>query len=247
LYEACLVLTASVIIRTKNDHRSLKGTLERVFEQQPAALEVIVVDAGSTDRTLAIADASDALVLTLSPEDWGCARALNRAARIARGDVLVLLSPHCRPVGEDWLGRLLSHFDDPTVAAAWGPALGPGETAASGPPTWQLPGSYTRATWAHGLSRDNGALRGSLWRRQSFDERYPALEDKQWARVMMARGFRTVHDPAATVRYDRRGSRAASELRRLAAGNLARMFPVAGPETPASGSGSGLVGGVRAG
>jgi glycosyltransferase involved in cell wall biosynthesis len=241
------VLTASVIIRTRNDHRSLKGTLERVFEQQPAPLEVIVVDAGSTDRTLAIADTSDALVLTLSPEDWGCARALNRAARVARGDVLVLLSAHCRPVGDDWLGRLLSHFDDPTVAAAWGPALGPGEATSSGPPTWQLPGSYTRATWAHGLSGDNGAVRASLWQRQPFDERYPALEDKQWAQVMMGRGFRTVHDPAATVRYDRRGNRAAFELRLLAAENLARMFPGVGPEPPASGSGSGVFGGVRAG
>ncbi len=91
------MLTASVIIRTKNDHRSLAGTLERVFAQAPAPLEVIVADAGSTDRTLAVADASDALVLTVSPEDWSCGRALNRAARVARGDVLVMLSPHCRP------------------------------------------------------------------------------------------------------------------------------------------------------
>jgi hypothetical protein len=86
-----------------------------------------------------------------------------------------------------------------------------------------------------------------LWQRQPFDERYPALEDKQWAQVMMGRGFRTVHDPAATVRYDRRGNRAAFELRLLAAENLARMFPGVGPEPPASGSGSGVFGGVRAG
>ncbi len=237
--------TASVIIRTMNDHRSLKRTLERVFEQRVAPLEVLVVDAGSTDRTLAIADVSDALVLTLSPEDWSGARALNRAAHVARGEVLVMLSPHCHPLHNGWFGRLLGHFDDPTVAAAWGPAVGPGKAAAmSDPPTWQLPGSYTRDTWAHGLSMDNGAIRASLWECQPFDEMYPALEDKQWARVMMARGFRTVHDPGAAVRYDRRGMRAAHEREQLAAESVGRMF-AAVIQPPAAGDG-GPPEGVRA-
>jgi glycosyltransferase involved in cell wall biosynthesis len=238
-------MTASVIIRTRNDHRSLKGTLDAVFEQRVAPLEVIVVDAGSTDRTLAIADASDALVLTLSPEDWSTARSLNRAARVARGDVLVLLSAHCRPFGDGWLGRLLGHFDDPTVAAAWGPAVGPNEAPALlDPPTWQLPGSYTHATWTHGLSSDNGAIRASLWQRQPFEESYPALEAKRWARVMMDRGFRIVHDPSATVRFDRRGRRAAHEQERLAAANVGRMF--ADPEPPTAAAGAAPEG-VRAG
>lgn len=221
------MLTVSVIIRTKNAERSLKATLERVFEQRVAPFEVIVVDAGSTDRTAAIVGKSDALFLTVAPEDSSPARALNRGARVARGDILVLLSARCLPVDTDWLENLLRHFDDPTVAAAWGASrFGPRRPLpAPGPPTRQLPRTYTRENWMWGLSNGNGAIRTRLWKQEPFDESFPALEDKQWAKVMMDRDYCIVHDPAAAVWRDRETVRSAYRRRRLMTQAFARLFP----------------------
>jgi rhamnosyltransferase len=224
------VLRASVIIETKDAARSLGATLERVFDQDVAPFEVIVVDGGSRARAVADAGNSDALFLSIAPGKWNNARALNRAAKAARGDILVLLSARCRPVGTDWLENLIRHFDDPTVAGVWGGSLFGTNLSMPpfGPPTRQRRGSYSRENWMWGLSNANGAVRAGLLAHEPFDESLPALEDKQWARVMMERGYCIVHDPAAAVRHDREPVRSARRRRRHEAQGLARMFPETG-------------------
>jgi rhamnosyltransferase len=229
------VLRASVIIETKDAARSLGATLERVFDQQVAPLEVIVVDVGSRARAAADTGAtSDALFVSIARDEWSNARALNRAARAARGEVLVLLSARCRPVGTDWLENLLRHFDDPTVAGVWGGSQFGANRALPpfGPPTRQLRGTYTRENWMWGLSNANGAVRASLLAQEPFDESFPALEDKHWARVMMERGYCIVHDPAAAVWHDRDPMRFARRRRRLVTQGFAQMFPEGGSELP---------------
>ncbi len=228
-----IMLSASVIIRTKNEERLLGETLVRVFRQHARPIEVIVIDSGSTDRTLEIARASDARVMTISPEEWGYARALNVAAAQARGDVLVMLSAHCLPVDDDWLGNLVRHFDDPTVAAAWGSQFAPNRARPQpGPPEWQQPGTYTRENWTWGLSNANGAVRAELWEGVPFDESFPAAEDKQWARVMLNRGYCVVHDPAAAVWHDRHPIASSYVRQRLVMEGFAMMFPEGGSERP---------------
>jgi Glycosyl transferase family 2 len=227
------VLTASVIIRTKNEERALGGTLERVLGQRVAPLEVIVIDSGSTDRTLEIAQKSGARLMTISPEEWGYARALNRAAAAARGDVLVMLSAHCLPVDEDWLGYMLRHFDDATVAAVAGTQLAPRRRRpVPGPPTRQLPGTYNRDNWTWGLSNANGAVRASLWKEEPFDESFPASEDKQWGRVMMERGYCVVHEPSAVVWHERHAVAASYRRQKLVMQGFAMMFPDGGSTRP---------------
>ncbi len=164
-------------------------------------------------------------MLTIARGDRGHARTLNRAARVARGDVLVLLSGRCLPVGTDWLGDLVRHFDDPVVAGAWGPEIGPSAVVpVPDAPVRQEAGSYTRENWAYGLSSDNGAVRARLWRHELFDESFPVLEDKQWACVMMERGYCVVYDPAAVVRRDRHRIRSAHPRPRLVRQALEAMF-----------------------
>lgn len=218
--------SASVLIRTKNEARALGATLEAVFDQAPPPHEVIVIDSGSTDGTVAIAARYPVRLLEINPRQWSYPRALNTAASYATGDILICLSAHCLPVGRDWLARMLRHFDDPIVAAVWGPGRRPG-TPPPGelPPQRQLPGSYTAVTYRTGMSNHNSAIRRCLWEQVPFDEALPAAEDKAWAAAMLARGYVIVHDPTALVWHAPHPPLHAYRRNRAIAQGLRLMFP----------------------
>lgn len=78
----------SVIIPVLNEERALPATLRRLFSQ-PGEYEVIAVDGGSSDATLALLDAERRIRVHHSSA--GRARQMNFGARHARGDWLLFL------------------------------------------------------------------------------------------------------------------------------------------------------------
>jgi glycosyltransferase involved in cell wall biosynthesis len=85
----------SLIIPTRNVEASLAACLQSIAEQTCAELEVVVVDGGSRDRTLAIAGGFAA---TLGPrlrvdrgQDDGVYPAMNRGVELATGKWLLFL------------------------------------------------------------------------------------------------------------------------------------------------------------
>lgn len=79
--------TVSVVIPTLNEAGALPETVRRV-RANPEVVEVIVVDAGSTDGTAEIASALGCTVMKSPP---GRGTQMRRGAEIARGDVILLL------------------------------------------------------------------------------------------------------------------------------------------------------------
>lgn len=78
----------SIIIPTLNEQECILATLESLQPLRSIGHELIVVDAGSTDKTIMIAeDLSDKLLLT----DRGRAIQMNLGATTSHGDVLVFL------------------------------------------------------------------------------------------------------------------------------------------------------------
>jgi len=77
----------SIIIPTLDEEASLPGLLDAIF-QQKAIHEVIVVDGGSSDRTLEVARNSGAQTLLTGP---GRGTGMALGAKAARGDILFFL------------------------------------------------------------------------------------------------------------------------------------------------------------
>jgi glycosyltransferase involved in cell wall biosynthesis len=148
----------SVVIPVYNGEAFLRDAVESALRQSLAPTEIIVVDDGSSDGSLALARSLH--VITLSQANQGVSAARNRAVERSRGDLVAFLDcddiwlPHKLAAQAEALaarpeaGYAVSHiryFLEPgTVAPAWFHWNSPPEDDISYPPsTWLI----RRATW----------------------------------------------------------------------------------------------------
>ncbi|MGC9530575.1 MAG: glycosyltransferase family 2 protein [Candidatus Bipolaricaulaceae bacterium] len=107
----------SVVIPTLNEeeniHRCLRALADQTFQQ----FEVLVVDGGSTDGTVAVAEAGGAHVLTL--QERGIARARQLGFQAARGDIVASTDADA-VLPPQWLEAIVAVFADPAVVAVFG-------------------------------------------------------------------------------------------------------------------------------
>jgi glycosyltransferase involved in cell wall biosynthesis len=94
----------SVVIPARNAARALPRVLAALAAQDPAPLEVIVVDDASTDSTAAVAEAGGARVIRTERRYAGGAR--NVGWKAARGDVVVFLDSDAVPT-DSWGAALV--------------------------------------------------------------------------------------------------------------------------------------------
>jgi rhamnosyltransferase len=201
-------MNISIVLRTKNEGKFLETTLNLIRKQVCDSVpEIIVVDSGSSDDTLAIArDHADLQLIQISSDDFSYGKSLNTGIRVASGDVVVALSAHAFPCEELWLQKLLKHFDDSTVAGVYGRQL-PFDDA------WpcvkrdyiEFYGNELRIQTDpnnqldHRFSNAAAAIRRRSWQQQPFNERLSYCEDWEWARAMLKLGLKIVYDPSAAV------------------------------------------------
>jgi glycosyltransferase involved in cell wall biosynthesis len=188
----------SVVVRCRNEAASLGPVLEGIFAQEEAPpFEVVAIDSGSTDATLSVLASHPVRVERLAPARFSYGHALNRGVGLARGDIVVFLSAHCRPLGTTWLRRLLAPFARPAVVGVFGrqlpvPRVNPIEaitTANNFPPA---PPPRVRFSTANGAVRRTAALT------RPFDEEVAIAEDHVWACALGA-AEEIVYVPEAAV------------------------------------------------
>jgi len=109
----------SIITPVYNSGRYLRECLGSILNSSYRKFEVIVVDDGSTDDSLEIAESFGINVIKLDGRN-GPAAARNRGAKEARGDLLLFVDADV-VIKKDSIARIVDDFfDQPQVAAVFG-------------------------------------------------------------------------------------------------------------------------------
>lgn len=194
----------SLVVRAKNEAAHLPALFDGIARQTERDAEIVLVDSGSTDATVALARARGARVETISAAEFTFGRSLNLGIRAASGSLIVVVSAHTRPAHERWLENLLAPLRaDPEVAMVYGRQLGwEGSKFSEALDFDRFFGDQPRVIGDHFFANNaNSALRRDLWGLRPFDEDLPGLEDIEWARWWRARGKRVAYAHDAPIHH----------------------------------------------
>lgn len=180
----------SIIIRAYNEAEHIGRLLHGLMQQDYPDFEVILVDSGSTDDTIFIAEAYGVKVVHINKDEFSFGRALNIGCRHATGEIFVFVSAHVYPVYRSWLARLVAPFSDPRVMLSYGKQRGNEINKFS---EHQIFAKWfseisTCPQSTHFCNNANCAIRRSAWETQPYDEVLTGLEDLAWAKEVQRRG-----------------------------------------------------------
>ncbi len=194
-------MQCSIVIRAFNEAQHIGRLLEGIARQTVAAPETVVVDSGSTDATVAIAEQYGAKVVHIPSSEFSFGRSLNLGVRAASQEIVVVASAHVYPVYPDWIGHLLEPFKDPHVAVVYGKQRGNETTIFSERRVFQqwFPEEDVAPPLGPFCNNANAAIRRSLWEKHEYDETLTGLEDVAWAKWAQEQGHDVRYAPAAEV------------------------------------------------
>lgn len=208
----------SVVLPVLNEERDIGRLLEQLLAQQepPGGFEVIVVDAGSSDRTREIVqtqcDRWTHVRLVDNPHRLSSA-GRNIGARAARGRHVLYLDGHCSIPRKDYLVRLVEIFESSGAACLsrpqplqrlaegrWGRAIADARHSFLGHDR----GSDiygTRAAYTDPRSAGAAYVRDVLVSLRGYDERFDACEDVEFNHRVARAGLRSYCHPDLAVDY----------------------------------------------
>lgn len=198
----------SAYIPCFNVERYIAPTIEALLAQTRPPDELLIIDDGCTDQTIAIA-ANYPVHFIRHPKNKGLAAARNTAFAHARHELVAAMDSDAL-AAPDWLASLLSNFDDPLVAGAGGRLIERYQQGAAN--AWRT---------AH-LSQDLGPTRiefqwptpkrlggfGTLFRKDAvlaaggYDEKFRTnYEDVDLCLRLLHAGHKMVFDPRAVAHH----------------------------------------------
>lgn len=195
--------TVSIVIRALNEADHLPALYTGLLRLSRQPDQIIHVDSGSTDDSVAISRAYGAEIVTITPEEFSFGRALNLGCAHATGDILVFVSAHVYPLSEKWLDLLVAPFERSGVGLVYGGQTGDERSHFS-----EL---ELMSRWFPPVSDDdqqtpfcnnaNCAVRASAWHELPYDESLTGLEDLDWAKRALAAGWKIVYQADARIAH----------------------------------------------
>lgn len=184
-------MNCSIVIRAYNEEKHIGRLLEGIRQQTIRDVEIILVDSGSTDRTVSIAESCGGRIVHIPPAEFTFGRSLNLGIQAATREWIVIASAHVYPVYPDWLELLLGPFEEEQIALTYGKQRGP-ETAKFSEQQiyrqWYPDVSKLRQGTAF-CNNANAAIRKSLWEKNPYDESLTGLEDLAWGKWAKEQGY----------------------------------------------------------
>ena len=192
----------SIVIRAYNEEKHIGRLLYGITQQTLSDdVEIILVDSGSTDGTLAVATQYPVRIEHITPDMFTFGRSLNRGIAASAGEIVVITSAHCYPVYPDWLEQLVKPFADENIALSYGKQRAGATNHFSEQqffrkyfPDVSVP--QQAQPYSHNA---NAAIRRSLWEEHPYNENLTGLEDLAWSSWARAAGYGIAYVAEAEV------------------------------------------------
>ena len=213
-------IRVSVVIPTKNGGSRFRSVLNAALEQQTEwPFEVIVIDSGSRDETLAIArENSTVRVIDVEPADFQHGRTRNVAIQSARGEYIAMITQDAQPVANTWLRTLVADIEaDEQIAGVFGKHVAYDDASLftreelvqhfagfelqpvaqmTDPERYRNDAGFQQ--YLYFFSDNNALIRRSIWERYPYPE-VDFSEDQAWARIIIEAGFKKAYSRDAVV------------------------------------------------
>lgn len=193
----------SIVIRTLNEERHLGALLQAIESQNTpgVSVETILVDSGSTDKTLDIAHSYNCRVQQIKLEDFTFGYSLNVGCSAAKGDILVFVSGHCIPTSPNWLTLLCQPLIEKQADYVYGRQLSHQLTKFSEKQIFKH--NFTAVSAIPQKSdfcnNANAAMTTDLWKLFKFDETVSGLEDLEFAQRAKNHGYQVGYQSESAV------------------------------------------------
>ena len=194
-------MKCSIVIRAYNEEKYIGRLLEGIRQQTVEDVEVILVDSGSTDSTVQIAEKYGAKIVHIPSTEFTFGRSLNFGVQAATRDRIIIASAHVYPVYPDWIESLLRPFEDEMVALTYGKQRGyEGSKYSEHQIFHQWYPDVSKSDQPTSFCNNaNAAIRKSLWEQNSYDEALTGLEDLAWAKWVKEQGYKISYIAEAEI------------------------------------------------
>lgn len=217
-------MKASVIIPAKNPGAQFQQVLAAVLSQSAGFdYEVLVIDSGSTDGTLAYVEGlGDPRVRLhrIDPASFGHGRTRNLGVSMTSGQYAVLITHDAMPADAHWLANLVAMADsDARIAGVFGRHIAyPGAdpftahelemhfAAFDASPVVALDdparyaGDQRYRQFLHFFSDNNALVRRRVWEALPYPD-VDFAEDQAWARKIIEAGYKKAYARDAVVMH----------------------------------------------
>lgn len=200
-----LVPSVSVLIRVFNSQKTLPFVLERLLgEIDP--LNIICVDSGSSDNTIAIINKFGCRLVKLEGA-FSYSRALNVGFQAADTDWVICLSSHCIPACDDYVSNYERTFSraGSSVTCVAGAACMLKKTIPCADEELIVRGDSLELFLGLYSGNSNCAYRREAWLAHPFDESLKYGEDWHWCVDAVGRGDQLVFSGSVPVVYRHTG------------------------------------------
>lgn len=191
----------SIVIRAFNEEKHIGKLLQGIASQTEKSVQIILVDSGSTDDTVAIARSHGADLVHIKPGQFTFGRSLNMGIEAAKADIVVIASAHVYPVYPDWLEKMLEPFEDEKVALVYGKQSGCETSKYSELQVFHhwYPDVSDPDQQTPFCNNANSAIRRDLWQQMHYDEALTGLEDLAWAKWVKGLGYKIAYSAEAEI------------------------------------------------
>jgi len=198
----------SIVLLALNAGENFKKVLSGIFSQSFKSFEVIIIDSGSTDNTLEIANKYPIKIKKIKKQDFGHGKTRNLGAKLAKGKYVVYLTHDAIPENKNWLQELIKPLkEDKKIAGVFSRqvpkeneneidkffyfSLYPNENK-----------SWNKDNYSQGdniFSDVSSAIKKDLLMKYPFDNDIIVTEDYEWASKILKKDFKIFYNSKSKV------------------------------------------------